>query len=123
MTLTAWMTVAGLILVGSTGSGGVVYWLLNRKSQEKIDNKIDTERENLAAEAATKWQQLWDENAQGAYKALDQRCNKCVRDLGEVCEVFGGVLGKIAQHLDEPGAVDLNAVLVVAQRQLAKYTP
>ena len=123
MTLAAWVTVAGLVLVGSTGSGGIVYWLLNRKSQERLDKKIDGERENLAAESATKWQQLWDENASKAYTQLDRRCNKCEEDLGKVCVVFGGVLGRLAQFIEDPSSVDLNEVLNGAQRELSRYTP
>lgn len=123
MTLAAWITVAGLVLVGSTGSGGVVYWLLNRKSQKTLDNKIDGEREKLEADAVKTWHELWNQNAQGAYDALDRRCNRCETNLGKVCELFAQALADVANHLRDPGSVDLDRMLIVAQRELAKYTP
>ncbi len=123
MTLAAWITVAGLVLVGSTGSGGIVYWLLNRKSQERLDKKVDRERENLEAQAVAAWHALWNQNAQGAYDALDRRCNRCETNLGKVCALFAQALADVASHLRDPGSVDLDRMLIVAQRELAKYTP
>lgn len=123
MTLAAWVTLIITCLVGTTGSGGVIYWLLQRNSQKTLDRKIDGERDKLEADAVKTWHELWDQNAKGAYNELDRRCNRCEKNLGQVCELFTHFIGDVVNHLKEPGSVDLDRQLIVAQRELAKYTP
>ena len=86
MTLAAWVTVAGLVLVGSTGSGGVVYWLLNRKSQAVVDDKVKADRESTLADAAKKWQEIADESSTKAYKTLEESSTKAFQSVQKQCE-------------------------------------
>lgn len=88
MTLAAWGTVLGLVLVGSTGSGGLVYWLLNRKTQQIQDDrtvadrdKLKADRESTLADAALKWQELLDESSTKAYEKLERQCSACIDKL------------------------------------------
>lgn len=108
MTLAAWITVAALVLVGTTGSGGVVYWLLNRKSQQFIDaktrsdtEKIRADRESTLADAALKWQELLDESSTKAYKQVEKKCEDCLDKLGGMHDVAGNLIDAVEALLAE----------------------
>lgn len=121
MTLAAWVTVAGLVLVGSTGSGGVVYWLLNRKSQEVVDKKVEADRESTLADAAKKWQEVLDISATKAYSQLEERCDDCISKLGGMHDIAGNLIDAMEALLaeDTPQArADARASVRLARRAM-----
>lgn len=126
MTLAAWITVLSIVLVGSTGSGGAVFWLLNRKSQERQDEKVSAERDNTLADAAKKWQEILDASATAAYEKVEERCKRCETDLERVIAVVVPVLAGLRPILQvlpvQNSAVgDLAEKLHIAERELAKH--
>jgi hypothetical protein len=121
MTLAAWITVLATVLVGSTGSGGFVYWLLNRKSQEVQDNKIKADRESTLAEAATKWQVLADESATKAYERVKDQCDECLDKLGGMHDVAGNLIDALEALLAEDtpqSRADARASVRLARRAM-----
>lgn len=121
MTLAAWVTVAGLVLVGSTGSGGIVYWLLNRKSQEVVDDKVKADRESTLADAAKKWQEVLDVSATRAYSQLEERCDECIDKLGGMHDVAGNLIDAMEALLAEDtpqNRADARASVRLARRAM-----
>lgn len=136
MTLAAWITVAGLVLVGSTGSGGVVYWLLNRKSQRIIDQKTAADREKIEADradaiaaAAQKWQEIADESSTKAFEILKKdnldvrkQCNECLDRLTGMNDVAGALIDAMEALLAEDtpqNRADARASVRLARRAMS----
>lgn len=128
MTIAAWITVLVLVLFGGSGGGGLVYWLLNRNSERAQIKNLEAVRENTLADAATKWQEIIDENATKAYEKVEKRCEKCESELERVVGVLKVVLHNIApvlEHVAERTDVDvgeLNQAVRSAERELWRHT-
>jgi hypothetical protein len=128
MTAAAWITVLATVLVGSTGSGGAVYWLLNRNSERAQTNKITAERESTLADAAKKWQEMADAAKAETLHEVEERCGRCETELQAVVGVLGLVMKRIAPVLpqlvgvDPVAIADLNAALKVGERQLWRHS-
>lgn len=121
MTLAAWITVLSVVLVGSTGSGGFVYWLLNRKSQEVQDDKLKAEREDTLSAAAKKWQEVADVEATKAFKVVKERCDDCIEKLGGMHDIAGNLIDAMEALLAEDTAqsrADARASVRLARRAM-----
>lgn len=101
MTLAAWITVLSVVLVGSTGSGGFVYWLLNRKSQEVQDEKIKADREDALSTAAKKWQEIADASTTQAFKVVKEQCDDCLDKLGGMHDICGNLIDAVEALIAE----------------------
>ena len=106
MTIAAWITLVATIIVGSTGSGGVVYWLLNRNSQRVVDARIESERESFEANTAEKWQKIIDEGATRAYAQVERRCQKCEEDMERMLSIFMSIISPLASFVQHASNLD-----------------
>lgn len=121
MTLAAWATVLSVVLVGSTGSGGAVYWLLNRNSERAQVNKINADRESTLADAAEKWSKLLDESSTKAYHTLEVRCDSCLEELGGMRDIAGNLIDALEALLTEDtpqSRADAKASVRLARRAM-----
>ena len=131
MTAAAWIALVGSLLVGSTGSGGVVYWLLSRNSERAQIKTLEATRESTLADAATKWQKLLDENSTAAYEKVDARCKRCESALDRVVSALGSVLRAIVPVMEQVAertevdaqlVTDLTATLHLAEREYNRHS-
>lgn len=106
MTIAAWITLVATIIVGSTGSGGVVYWLLNRNSQRVVDARIESERESFEVNTAEKWQKIIDEGATKAYAQVEKRCQKCEEDMEKMLSIFMSIISPLASFVQHASNLD-----------------
>jgi len=128
MTLAAWITVAGMVLFGGTGGGGVVYWLLNRKSEavkskavEVASEAVKAERESTLADAAKKWQEVLDVSQTKAYATVKAQCDECTERLGGMHDVAGNLIDALEALLAEDtpqNRADARASVRLARRAM-----
>lgn len=121
VTLAAWITVFAVVLVGSTGSGGAVYWLLNRNSQRVQDDKIIADRDDAIAAAAQRWQEIADTSSTKAFENVQKQCNDCLDKLSGTQDIVGNLIDALEALLNEdtPQArADAKASVRLARRAL-----
>jgi phytoene/squalene synthetase len=113
--------VLSVVLVGSTGSGGFVYWLLNRNSQRVVDKKVEADREDTIAAAAQKWQEIADASTTKAFKVVKEQCDDCLEKLGGMHDIAGNLIDAMEALLaeDSPQSrADARASVRLARRSM-----